>query len=283
MSDNYYTILGVSRDADEREIKRAYHKMARELHPDKAETPEKARDMEQKFALVSTAYNLLKDTEARREYDRKTFGESKAPTAKSDYSAPVSESPRGVQPAMAPVIPEAPKAPRPAGSSGSPAPTIAKPVAGEEVSAGRQAIAQKACAKGLQLMKAKEFLKAAEFFEAAITNNPNEAIYYAKYAMALIEARKSGSRAIEAAKKAIELDRYNIDYKFTLATIYMQIGSTSNAVTIYEDILKWDKENKAARQMLRTLNKTGSFLEKFEEASPIFKSIAGLFKKKDDY
>lgn len=273
MSDNYYTILGVSRDADEREIKRAYHKLARELHPDKADTPEKAREMEQAFATVSTAYNLLKDLDARREYDRKMFGDTKAPSPVTFVDTaggpgrPAGGG--GTNAPMSPVIPDAPRDAKPAGGMG------------EEVSLGRQAIAQKACVKGMQLMKQKDYAKASEFFEAAISNNPNEANYHSKYALALIEAKKSGTKAIEAAQKAIELDKYNVDYKFNLANIYTQIGSKTNAIKVYEDILKWDKDNKAAKQMLRQMQKTGGMMEKMEDASPIFKSIAGMFKKKD--
>ena len=63
MSESYYKVLGVSREADEREIKRAFHRLARELHPDKADSPDKASEMEHKFALVSTAC-LAKGTPA---------------------------------------------------------------------------------------------------------------------------------------------------------------------------------------------------------------------------
>jgi len=131
----------------------------------------------------------------------------------------------------------------------------------------------------MQLYKEKDFNKAAEFFEAAITNNPNEAAYYARYALSLIEAKKSASKAIESAQKAIELDRYNMDYKFNLARIYEQIGSKSNAVKVYEEILRWDKDNKAAQQMLRENKKTGGFFEKLSEKSPVISGIMRKFGK----
>lgn len=65
MSDDYYAILGVSRDASPEEIKRAYRRLARELHPDVADGPEDA----ERFKDVSRAYDVLSNPEKRRDYD----------------------------------------------------------------------------------------------------------------------------------------------------------------------------------------------------------------------
>ena len=65
---DYYEILGVSKDADERTIKKAYRKLARKHHPDASdESPEVA---EEKFKEVSEAYEVLADSEKRSRYDR---------------------------------------------------------------------------------------------------------------------------------------------------------------------------------------------------------------------
>lgn len=65
LDKDFYKILGVSKKADATEIKKAYRKLARELHPDTNPDP-KAED---KFKAVSEAYDVLGDANSRKEYD----------------------------------------------------------------------------------------------------------------------------------------------------------------------------------------------------------------------
>jgi len=62
-----YQILGVSRTASAPEIKSAYRKLAKKLHPD---VNPGRKDIEQKFKEVSSAYDLLSDPKKRAQYDR---------------------------------------------------------------------------------------------------------------------------------------------------------------------------------------------------------------------
>lgn len=70
---DYYKVLGVPKDATEAEIKKAYRKLARELHPDANKSDAKA---EERFKEVSEANDVLGDPKKRKEYDeaRALFG-----------------------------------------------------------------------------------------------------------------------------------------------------------------------------------------------------------------
>ncbi len=63
---DYYEVLGVKRDADEKEIKAAFRRLAREFHPDVAGNKAEA---ERRFKEINEAYEVLRDPEKRRKYD----------------------------------------------------------------------------------------------------------------------------------------------------------------------------------------------------------------------
>ena len=68
---DYYAILGIDKNADERDIKRAYKKMAMKYHPDRnSETEESKKLAEKKFIDVNDAYSVLSDPKKRSMYDQ---------------------------------------------------------------------------------------------------------------------------------------------------------------------------------------------------------------------
>ena len=66
MSEDFYEVLGVDRDASEEEIEEAYREKAREYHPDVSDAP----DAEEKFKKVKKAKEVLTDEETRQMYDQ---------------------------------------------------------------------------------------------------------------------------------------------------------------------------------------------------------------------
>lgn len=71
MPQNYYDILGISKDASEDEIKKSYRKLAIKWHPDK--NPDNKEEAETRFKQISEAYQVLSDEKKRQIYD--TYGE----------------------------------------------------------------------------------------------------------------------------------------------------------------------------------------------------------------
>ena len=67
---DYYAVLGVKKDATEKEIKQAYRRLARKYHPD---VNPGNKEAEERFKEISEAYEVLSDKEKRSKYDR--FGE----------------------------------------------------------------------------------------------------------------------------------------------------------------------------------------------------------------
>jgi DnaJ-class molecular chaperone len=77
MADPYVT-LGVQRSASEADIKKAYRKLAKELHPDRNKDNPKAAE---RFSQVTTAYDLLTDKDKRARFDRGEIDGDGNPTA----------------------------------------------------------------------------------------------------------------------------------------------------------------------------------------------------------
>jgi molecular chaperone DnaJ len=85
---DYYNILGVSRTANDKEIKSAYRKLARQHHPD---VNPGNKGAEERFKEINQAFEILSDTEKRKKYDQYgqnwQYGEQMAEAARQQQSA----------------------------------------------------------------------------------------------------------------------------------------------------------------------------------------------------
>jgi DnaJ family protein A protein 2 len=70
MAKDYYETLGVSKDVDKQALKKAYHKLAMQYHPDRNKEP----GADEKFKEISNAYSVLSNDDKRKAYDQ--FGEA---------------------------------------------------------------------------------------------------------------------------------------------------------------------------------------------------------------
>ena len=90
---DYYKVLGVARDADDREIKRAYRRLSKLNHPDKAAAQGVLKEeAEKKMAAINEAYEVLGDEELRTRFDR--GDDPNDPDSKGDSQVETSSSTR---------------------------------------------------------------------------------------------------------------------------------------------------------------------------------------------
>jgi DnaJ-class molecular chaperone len=84
MAADPYSVLGVARGASEAEVKSAYRKLAKELHPDRNKDNPKAAE---RFAQVTAAYDLLSDKDKRARFDRGEIDADGNPSAPFGFGA----------------------------------------------------------------------------------------------------------------------------------------------------------------------------------------------------
>jgi molecular chaperone DnaJ len=81
MAEDYYEILGIPRNSDEKEVKKAYRTLARKYHPDVCKEP----GAEERFKQINEAYSVLSDPQKRAQYDHLGH-ENYTHTSKGSYS-----------------------------------------------------------------------------------------------------------------------------------------------------------------------------------------------------
>ncbi|HEX5322924.1 MAG TPA: DnaJ domain-containing protein [Capsulimonadaceae bacterium] len=92
---NFYEVLGVPRTASQQEIKKKYHELARQFHPDRAQDKELAQRL---FVQINQAYQTLIDPDKRTRYDNGLFtGNGVAPAGAKHTTQPTNATPEQVK------------------------------------------------------------------------------------------------------------------------------------------------------------------------------------------
>lgn len=247
-SATLYDLLGISMNASNAELKKAYYAMAKKYHPDRHHSPflhDVHGQLEELFLKVQKAYQKLSDPLARRRYD----------------SSLRTEAPRGEVPSMGPP----PGAP---GIEGDPPPTTAAP---KEGPGPTDKMAEAQYREGKRHFLEMHFFDAIQCLREAVRLSPDKGHYHKLLAQALVKNPHWRKEAEEHFQKALETDQFDPECFVGLGEIYEAAGMTSRAQKMYAQALNYDPSNEIA-------------LEKVEGAKPkgAMEGIKGMLRRKKD-
>jgi curved DNA-binding protein CbpA len=229
-ADDYYTMLGVARDAAAPDIKRAYYALAKRFHPDRFrrafDDDETRTRIENAFAEIAHAYETLRDPRERANYDSK-------------HAARISQP--------APPVAAARK------SDGARQDDEALPRGFVDPTSTSQYRAEESFQQGLAALQRGDAATAVPYFGEAVRLAPQQARYHALYGRALMSNAQMRRQAESELQRAITLDPQNASFHVTLAELYAVVGLTRRAEGELERALALDPQHVAARQLLKRM------------------------------
>lgn len=213
---DYYDVLDVSRIATGDEIKDAYHKLARQYHPDRFHQVDAGLRAEigSAFARLAQAYEVLSDPGQRSTYDNK-------------------RGPQSVGRAI----------------------TKPEPKRESSASAGKKEDSRAAISfrRGMEALAQNQFDEAARLLGEAATLEPREACYRAHYGRALTFRANSRRIAESELQAALAIEPKNSSFRVMLAELYQRVGLRRRAETEAARALADDPNNQTARELLSIL------------------------------
>jgi len=223
----HYEVLGIAKESEPAEIKRAYYELARRYHPDRFRTQvELHARIESAFARITQAYDTLGDVGPRANYDSKL-------EARARGRVPAGSTP-----------PTTPQAPPPAGTP--------KVEADEAILSGQQR-AENNFKEGLAALKQGQTNIAIGLLSAAARLAPNVARYRAQYGHALAAHENTRRLAEVELQAALKLEPDNAKYRVMLAQLYQDLGFSHRARGEAERAIALDPNNSTARELLERL------------------------------
>ena len=233
-STDHYALLGISRNAPPDRIKTAYYALAKRFHPDifdrETTTPEVRARIEAAFARIATAYDVLKNTDARAKYDLKFACQTSAPAVTDEQNAP----------APAPAVEQPPPA------------LLAKENTPADVRA------EASFREGLHAEKNKNSVLALARFGEAARLAPDQARYRAHYGRALAQDQATRRQAEAELLAAVNLAANDAGFRIMLAEFYRDIGLRLRAVGELERLLAARPGEVQAKKLLTELRRKTS-------------------------
>ncbi|HEY0077856.1 MAG TPA: DUF4388 domain-containing protein [Pyrinomonadaceae bacterium] len=216
----HYEVLGVGRRAPREEVKSVYYALARRFHPDRfhkdTDAPLRSR-IEQAFAKIAQAYEVLKDNRQRANYDLKLEADARR-ASKSPATSPHASQ------ASAP-----------------------------DASTSPQYRAQESFQQGMEALRHGNRLLAVMHFGESARLVPRDARYRAYYGHALGGDASTRRQAESELKAAIMLDADNITFRLMLAAVYRDLGMRLRAEGELQRALAIEPQHAEARRMLDAL------------------------------
>lgn len=221
MARNFYTILGVDRGASQDDIRRRFKELARTHHPDRFSGEAKA-EAEEKFQVLTEAFNVLTNPERRRKHDL-------------EIVTPASQG------------------------TGSPARTGTAPAAGASTGAADRGQAEARStaetvraylARGTASYKRGDAMAAAESFERATKADPNNAKAWHHLALALHQTGRFPAKARSAISRACKLEPMKATYHKLAGRIHAADEEWDEAEAHYRQALTWGGDDEAVQQAL---------------------------------
>lgn len=231
-SNDPYEALGVTRQSTRDDIRDAYHRFAKEFHPDRhrALSREVIQDIEQIFSRITTCYESLRNHTLE------------------NPAVPPLATPGGVS-----ALNETPYSP----------PAAIKPT--EETSTQRAQRAENMYLEARNRYISKEYVVAAHLMREAIRLEPSQGRYYLLLGNCLSTQQKTLKDAEPILRKAVELDPFNAVCRASLGQLYLRAGMPKQAEREFEEALKLDSTQQTAIRgldQIRASKNEGGFLNK---------------------
>ncbi len=212
-SGDLYTILGVTPDASEAQIKEAYYAMARQYHPDRFQagefSPAVRSKAQQLFASVTDAYARLADKTSRSAYDRERATQGGLGGAASRGRAPADFD--------------------------------------------RENMAEVMYRVGHGFFAKGEFGKAAEKLRECVWLKPDVAKYHYLLGASQAEVAKTRKEAEQSLLKAIELDSTLAEAYLALGKLYLKVGMSRRAETQLREAQRLKPKDPEAAELIRQI------------------------------
>ncbi|MFH1516077.1 MAG: DnaJ domain-containing protein [bacterium] len=264
MAEDFYEILGVNRNASQKEIESAFKKLALEFHPDRHHDNPLSHLAEERMKLINEAYSVLKNPSTRRQYDsggiRRTpppqpasepayhepFYETYQQTGKdSEYSDHWGEGSEfyGADPARIRQLRDEALNLFNIRNFRRAIKVIDQVIRLVPEDSGAHNL------KALALIELSEYDKAAYSLSNAIRIEPDNAIYYFNRGACYVSMRRN-RLAVRDLEKATQLDRSNPQFMIGLASALHVIGQHIKARKIADDAYSIDPNHPAVRQYM---------------------------------